>query len=72
MGLNSEQLLANLIALYIFSTTTLALTLTAHQFGFLPGRLDLQQLLIIAEAIFNIKLTQAEVDCYYGLYKKSF
>jgi len=50
----------------------LAQILTAHQFGFLPGRSDLQQLLLSAESIFNAKLTQAVDIVIMDFIKKAF
>ena len=47
-------------------------TLTVHQFGFLPGRSALQQLLLVTETLLSAKLTQAEVDIIYMDFRKAF
>ena len=50
----------------------MARTFTNHQFGFLPGRSALQQLLLFTEKLLEAKSVQAEVDVVYMDFRKAF
>ena len=45
---------------------------TQHQFGFLPGRLTLQQLILFTEKLLNGINNRNEVDVIYMDFKKAF
>ena len=45
---------------------------TIHQFGFLPGRSALQQLILFTEKLFNGKCNNTAVDVIYMDFKKAF
>ena len=45
---------------------------TKHQYGFLPGRSALQQLLLFTENLLEAKSIQAEVDVIYMDFRKAF
>jgi len=45
---------------------------TKHQYGFLPGRSALQQLLLFTEKLLETKSVQAEVEMIYMDFRKAF
>ena len=47
-------------------------TFTTHQFGFLPGRSALQQLILFTEKLFDGKRNSTAVDVIYMDFKKAF
>ena len=47
-------------------------TFTTHQFGFLPGRSALQQLILFTEKLFNGKRNSTAMDIIYMDFKKAF
>ena len=46
--------------------------LSAHQFGFIPGRSCLQQLLLFMNALHHAKSTHCDADVIYLDYRKAF
>ena len=44
-------------------------TFTTHQFGFLPGRSALQQLILFTEKLFDGKQNSTAMDHIHGLQK---